>query len=201
MAAFWKYHKPSAAPFLVGYDGMELLAPRGRIQSKLWAYVTSALDALGIKYGPAHCEVMWSSGAPVMVVMGARMNGGKTPLLTRACSGTSQIDMTVDAYLYPGRFLDRGTQSYELSKWAVLVFLVPPRPGRVKAFPRLSEIEHLPSFHEMQTSARPGRQAGRPVGWVALIHSDRNTVAADVDRIRELERKGLYELEADCADE
>lgn len=192
VAAIWRYGRSRAAE---GYDFLEILPAEGERQGFLAAYTLAVLEALGIEEGPAHSEVMWSGGSPVLIEVGARLHGGRTPLLSRQFLSRSQLDLAVDALLDPERFLAGQDRPYQLTASAAIVFLIPGRSGRLRSLPRLDEIRVLPSLREMETGTLPADPAPRVAGWLALIHEDPEVVTADLRRVREIEDDGLYDFE------
>ena len=197
VTAFWQYGKLVTRGSLFGNDSLELLAYSQSLNRRLFPYVASVLDALEINYGPAHCELFLSDDGPVIVEIGARLNGGNNPLLSRYCGGDSQFDTTLDAYLNPARFLEQLDEPYELSKCAMRVFLIPRQIGRWKSIPEFDLLERLDSFHEIHCSAKPGRPVSRIAGWVVLVHEDRAVIHRDLQQIRRLELNGFYQIEPD----
>lgn len=197
IAGFWRYFKPLMYGSQFGCDSMELLQFDPTLDRTMFPYVSEILDALEVKYGPAHCELILSDDRPVVIEIGARLNGGNNPLLSRLGGGESQIDMTLDAYLNPERFLERLCQPYELPRSAMRVFLIPGKKGRLRSMPELQQFERLESFHELYFSPKPGRTVSRIVGWVLLVHEDSATIRRDREKIRELESCGFYEIESD----
>jgi biotin carboxylase len=81
------------------YDRMDLLPPDDERVTILADYVRTCLDSLGIVHGPAHSEVMLTSGGPVLIETGARLQGGDSVPLMRTATGTSQADAAVQAAL------------------------------------------------------------------------------------------------------
>ncbi len=196
VAAVWEYGKPAGGTFF-GNDSLELLPYDESFNRQMFPYVASVLDALGIKHGPAHCEVILTERGPVIVEIGARINGGNNPLLSRYCGGESQFDMMLDAYLDPMRFLGQLDKPYALSKHGMRVFLTPRGNGRLKSAPQLQQLECLDSFHKLHCSAKPGRPVSRIVGWVLLVHENREVIHRDLKQIRHLEMNGLYQFESE----
>ena len=85
---------------------MELLPYAGKRQSALLAYTSRVLDALEIRHGPAHTELIWGDGAgPVLVETGARLSAGNNAVLSRLCGGPCALDLTVEAIVDPEHFL------------------------------------------------------------------------------------------------
>lgn len=192
VAALWRYHRApySLAPS-VFYDAMELLSYEGERQESLLAYAAGVLDALEIRYGPAHTELIWVDGeGPVLVETGARLSAGNNATLSRLCGGPCALDLAVEACLYPERFLAART-SPRLTGTAMNCFLVPPQGHRLRARPPLDKIRELASFHRMSIARSPRLH---PVaGVVTLIHPDHRVAHDDLGRLRDLERTSFYE--------
>jgi hypothetical protein len=192
IAAFWRYHRaPSGLASSVFYESMELLPYDGKRQGQLLACALRVLDALEIRYGPAHTELIWANGrGPVLVETGARLSAGNNATLSRNCGGPCALDLTVEACLDPESFLAAG-RSPRLTSVAINCFLVRPDGHRLRPRPPLAEIRRLASFHRMSI-ARPPR-SHPVVGVVTLIHPLRRVLHDDVRRLRHLERTMLYE--------
>jgi biotin carboxylase len=209
LAGVWRYHRPPrrglidwhdeesglAAYAAIGSDGKRMVAGGEPVAQRLFAFVEEVLDALAIRNGPAHCEVLVAADGPVLVEIGARMHGGtRTPVISRFCTGSSQLDRTLEAFLEPARFEGGAEQPYTLSQHGAMAYLTPWRVGTFGGFRRFGEVAALPSFHEAFELLRPGDPVTGAVGLVSLIHPDPAVVDRDVERIYELERQGLYEL-------
>jgi biotin carboxylase len=194
VTAFWKYHKPQNSSSFVSYDAMELLAYDGDVQEKLRAYATAALDALEIRIGPAHCELMWVDDQPVLMEIGARLSAGNNATLSRTCGGVCALDLTIAAYLDPRGFA-AGIESHPKLKLAAAnFFLIPGKTGRLKSLPRVDEIRALRSFQRMSIGAKVGEPLGRVAGAVTLVHPDRAVILEEIQALRELQDHGFYEV-------
>jgi hypothetical protein len=193
VAAIWRYRQPGSRHF--GYDAIELLPATGDTQETLVDFTQRVLDALGIRYGPAHCELMWVDDAPVLIEIGARAHGGISPGVSRRCSGRGQLELTLDAYLDPERFLRSSQAPYPLDKRALIVFLIPGTRGVLKGLGSLSPLRRLSSFADASIWVRPGQPVHRALGRVILIHSDRRVLEGDLEHIRALMRNGLCKME------
>jgi biotin carboxylase len=194
-ASFWKYHRPVNGSSFVPYDAMELISVDGELQDKLFAYTTGVLDALEIRYGAAHCELITVDGEPVLVEVGARMNGGNNAVLSRMCGGICALDLTVQAYLDPEAFHANAEQALALPRKAANCFLIPGAPGRLTGLPKLEAVKALRSFNRMRIGARLGEPLPRVAGIVTLMHSDQTVLAEDIKTIRELQSSGFYQIE------
>ncbi len=183
------------------YDYEELLPRHGEQQDQVVPYVESVLDALGIRYGPAHTEVMLTAGGPVLVESGARMHGSVPDEIVDRCTPSHQT-LTAEAYLEPESVARRAQRPYELAAGAYCVMLISRHEGRIVADAGLREIESLPSFAGTISMLAPGDELKKTVdlfscpGIIYLVDPDRERLKADYDRIRELDATGaVFEVE------
>jgi L-amino acid ligase len=157
--------------------------------------VCGVLDALDIRFGPAHCELMWVDDEPVLIEIAARLTAGNNSILSGICGGISQLDETVDTMLSPHRFLASMGVQPELKKRAVNLFLIPKRQGRLIRLRGLDEIRSLSTLHSMSVRAQLGDIIGRVAGLVTLVDEDIQSIERDVNVIRALEADGIFEVE------
>jgi biotin carboxylase len=195
--AFWQYTRPASAASdeFVCYDAMTLLPYAGERQDRLQSYVFKLLDALAIRFGPAHCELMWVDGEPVLIEVAARLTAGINSLLSGICGGISQLDETIEAMLAPERFLATLNDQPRLQRRAANLFLIPRRQGRLVRLRGIEEIRHLPTLHALSVSAQPGDMLKRVAGVVTLVDEDIRLIERDISVIRGLEREGIFEVE------
>jgi hypothetical protein len=183
------------------YDYEELLPRHGEQQDGVVPYVEATLDALGIRFGPAHTEVMLTEAGPVLVESGARMHGSVPDEIVDRCTPSHQT-LTAEAYLDPSSVGRRAQQPYELAAGAYCVMLISRHEGRIVGDAGLREIEALPSFAGTISMLGPGDRLKRTIdlfscpGIIYLIDPDRGQLKADYDRIRELDAAGgVFEVE------
>jgi biotin carboxylase len=195
--AFWQYHRPASAASdeFVCYDAMILLPYAGERQHVLQSYVFTLLEALSMRFGPAHCELMWVDGEPVLIEVGARLTAGINTLLSGLCGGICQLDETVDAMLAPDQFLATLGDQPQLQRRAANVFLMPHGGGRQVRLRSLDAIRRLPTLHAISVSAQPGDRVKRVAGLVTLIDEDIQSIEHDINTIRALERTEIFEVE------
>jgi hypothetical protein len=182
------------------YDYEELLPRHGPQQDQVVPYVETVLDALGIRFGPAHTEVMLTESGPVLVESGARMHGSVPDEIVDRCTPSHQT-LTAEAYLDPGSVARRAAAPYELTAGAYCVMLISEDEGRIVSAEGLGKIESLPSFAGTISMLGPGDRLKRTVdlfscpGIIYLVDPDRAQLKADYDRIRALDVAELFELE------
>ncbi len=194
LTAIWQYDRPQAERDYVGYDAMRLLAYEGPQQSSVRAYACEVLRALGIRFGPSHCELIVGGNGPVLVEIGARMSGGVNAVLSRVCGGVCQLDETVDAILAPEKFLERLDIRPQLKQHVVNVFLSPQRPGTLVRTKHVQDLRALGTLHSLSITTQPGDQLKRVAGLVTLVSDDIHAIYRDIDTIRGLESNGIFEV-------
>ena len=107
--AIWEYDKQPANGAQFVYYGMRLYqSDGGAREDALVRYVFSVLDALFVRHGPSHAEVMWLAGeqAPCLVEVGCRPHGGEGTFhdLVETPIGYSKLSVMLDAIEKPYRF-------------------------------------------------------------------------------------------------
>jgi len=189
------------------YHGM-LPVPLDSEEAKvLIPYTRGVLDAMKIKHGATHGEVMMTEDGPCLVEMNCRAHGGDGNwiCLARALTGGySQVDAGVDAFLDEPSFKSLpNVPASPFQAGGQEVMLVSFTEGIVKATPGYEAIKALQSFASLETSVQPGVKVEfttdlfTNVGSVIVLHSDPAQVAKDVETIRQMERDcALFELEA-----
>lgn len=200
VSEIWRDNKLRAGANFI-YDYEELLPRHGSQQDQVVPYVEAVLDALGIRFGPAHTEVMLTATGPVLVESGARMHGSVPDEIVDRCTPSHQT-LTAEAYLDPKSVARRARQPYELAAGAYCVMLISRHEGRIVDDAGMREIEALPSFAGTISMLGPGDQLKKTVdlfscpGIIYLVDPDRDRLKADYDRIRELDASGaVFELE------
>lgn len=111
----WKYQKNLLPSGKNIYDRDVLVDAEDPVAVAMVPYIFEVLEALGIHWGPAHAEVIVTQRGPVLVEIGARINGNNNPDLQEICLGHSQAGLSAEAYLKPQEFLDQ-TQGRQYKK-------------------------------------------------------------------------------------
>jgi hypothetical protein len=177
------------------------LSPSTPPHDRIVAYAWSVLDALGLRFGAAHMEIMVTADGPVLIEMGARLGGQKTQMPIEAGRGVSQIDGVLDAYLAPERFFERArAPALEPPPYIMRIELISPRAGILRGLPRLADVARLPSFYQLHMYANVGEPIARTVdfmvpGFVDLIAGDAATIEADHRQLRTWEATDFYDIE------
>ena len=122
-------------------------------------YADSVLDALEIRHGPSHMEVMYTeSRGPCLVEVGSRCQGGEGTWLpiVEECIGYSQVSVTLDAYLGGELFARIPKDGYELKKAGRDVDVVSRHAGVVRSLRGDAMIRRLPSFRHISWEVHVG---------------------------------------------
>jgi hypothetical protein len=202
----WVYDKRPANGSAFVYFGCVPVDPESYEGKLLIPYVRRVLNALHIRNGPSHAEVMMTNDGPCLVEMNCRSHGGDgnwRPLCRALTGSYSQVETTVDSYLDSRQFAmtpDKPPSPFKAHGQEVI--LVSFSRGKVKSTPGFEEIKELPSFVYLETGVREGSFVDHTVdlftgiGSVILMHKDKETVERDVSRIRQMEKENqlfMYE--------
>ena len=203
--AVWVYDKRPANGSFCVYFGLLPIDTMSVEAKYLIAYNNSVLDALGMKNGPSHGEVIMTPSGPCLVEMNCRAHGGdgNWRSLSRALNGGySQVEACVDAYLDKKAFhaLPRIPPS-PAKAFGQEVILVSYAEGGVIGTPGYDAIRELDSFVYLETGVTIGGSVEHTVdlvtsvGSVILLNADKEVLTRDVAKIREMEKNNeLFEL-------
>jgi biotin carboxylase len=186
-----RYSKVDNGPHMAVYDAMRWVAPDDPAVPPVVGYARAVLDAVGVRFGAAHIEIMDTADGPVLIELGARPHGGGQPRFNRIATGDSQIDRAVRSLVGADVPTD-----YRLLRHQLCVFHIAPASGVVRNVAALDAVEALPSHHFSVRHLVEGGQvvATRSLvdslefGFVMLSHPDANQVERDYRIVRELER-------------
>ena len=194
----WVYDKRPANGSFCVYFGMLPIDSSSPEAKYLIPYTNSVLDALGMKNGPSHAEVIITPSGPCLVEMNCRAHGGdgNWRLMSKAFNGGySQVEATVDAYLDKKAFATLPTIPPSPPKaFGQEVIMVSYAQGEVVATPGYDVIKQLDSFVYLETGISIGSKVEHSVdlvtsvGSVILLNTDKAVLQNDVETIRSLEK-------------
>merc|ERR1712217_812558 len=203
----WVYDKrPTNGGEFVYYNMLPVESSQP-VAQKLISYTRGVLDALDMKNGPTHAEVMMTSdGTPCLVEMNCRAHGwdGAWAPLERALVGYSQVETACDSYFHADAFDALPDHFPTFVAGGQMVELVSNFTGRIEALPGYETIKQLPSFNFMEVGGHiaVGQELALTIdlftcaGAVILCHPDKDQVAQDEATIRRMELDGsLFELD------
>lgn len=187
-----RYSKQQRGDRIGVYDLVDFLPADHPDVAGLWAYARRVLDAVGVRNGCCHTEVIATPDGPRLLEVGARPAGGGHQMITKLATGTNHIERTV-AHRVRGEF----DPSYELVRYVCSVVISSPRAGTWRNADVFDGVESLPTFHVKHFYYGSGDTVPAPaglssmLGWVVLASPDHEAMQADYRRIRELERQVL----------
>ena len=188
-----RYRKVTNAGHIAVYDAMDFLPHDDPVVEPLLGYTYKVLDALGVRNGAAHSEVMVTAAGPVLIETGVRMHGGGHPEFCRVATGDSQLDRTVGWFA-----LGREPQpAYRLRNHVRVAFLIASRAGRVRGLEPLEELADLPSHYRSAIAVgegdevAPTRDLFTAMGFVVLAHPDLGQLERDYAAVKRAERDVL----------
>ncbi|KTC84538.1 MULTISPECIES: ATP-grasp domain-containing protein [Legionella] len=196
------YKKTNANNSKFVYDYLDFLPETGNIQHTLAEYAYKVLDGLGIKYGPAHSEIMLTDKGPQLIETGIRPHGGVAIPACRLATGNSHLDVTLDSILNKSK-ISENKIGFKLIKHTRIVFLISHFESYISdEHQNMEYIKKLNSFVTLKLNVRPGTYLKKTVdlfsmpGLLILSHESREQVESDYLSIRQLEQNGLFILAA-----
>jgi biotin carboxylase len=185
-----KYNKTSSDDRKTVYDHVEFVPYIEGLHGELLAYTKKALDALGIRWGAAHNEVMMTKDGPRLIETGARMCGGPVVGFAREATGSSQADKLVEIYA-DGDVLN---QEFVFKKTVVPVFLKSHAKGKITNREAFADVSQLPTFFQEHIWFKNNDLVPQTVDYltsigIVALSGDRKLIQLDYEKIRQMESK------------
>jgi biotin carboxylase len=190
LAHLIKYNKTSSHGRKTIFDYVEFVPYIEQEYGELFDYTQKALDALGIRWGAAHTEIMLTEKGPRLIESGARICGGPVTRFAREATGSSQVDKLVEIYA-DGDIL---TKKYVFKKSVVPVFLKSPAKGILSNIETFAEVSKLPTLLNEYIWVKNGELVPLTVDYLTSIGiialaGDRERILLDYKKIRNMESK------------
>jgi biotin carboxylase len=191
----WEYEKsllPSGSRI---YDKDILVDPGDPVVPELISYVDEVLDALNIRWGPAHSEVIMTPDGPTLVEIGARLNGNIDPGTHDECLGTNQVALSAMAYVRGKEFREEfGDRAYRRLQPAVVYNTPTAVSGVVGSIDEavVEKIRQLESVRQVVVKLKPGGRIKPTVDLMSstmriyLTAASQEQIAADYEDCRQL---------------
>jgi hypothetical protein len=148
------------------------------------------LDAVGIRNGCCHTEVIITREGPRLLEVGARPAGGGHQMISKLATGSNHIERTV-AHRVRGEF----QPGYQLIQYVCSVVVSAPEAGIWRNQDLFADVDSLATFHLKHFYFGTGDLVPAPaglssmLGWVVLVSTDKEAMDADYRRIKHLERQ------------
>jgi biotin carboxylase len=173
------------------YDHMDWLPYDTVTYGDMLQYASGVLDAIGVRFGPAHTEIMLTADGPRLIEANVRIHGGGQPRFCEVATGDSQVGRVV-RYAAGQRDFPPG---FTLRKTVRCVFLIARRAGVIHNADLYERIHDLPSRYYATIGVRNGDRveathdlfSSLALGFVILAHERAEQVLADAQVIREIE--------------
>jgi hypothetical protein len=184
-----RYRKVRQGDRIGIYDRVDFLPPEHADVGVLWPYVQDVLDAVGIRNGCGHAEVMLTPDGPRLIEVAERPAGGGHQLISKLATGDNHIERTVKHRVH-GQFLS----GYRLCQYVRGVFVSAPADGIWLNGDAFDRADGLPTYYAKHFPHRTGDWVPQTVdlsnalGWVILCGPDEDVIEADYQTIKELER-------------
>lgn len=202
LSDMWVYEKipaPGGAPL---YDRTQLVLTLGQDQRAIIDYTFKVLDALGIRMGPAHTEIMLTEQGPMLIESGARPMGGAFPQdLIQGTLGHTQIQWALDSYVDAEAFVVNAGKDYRPTHAMCVKSLISTQEGAIRSIPAIALAMRLPSvrygnFISLLSKGHVTRTVDllTSPAHIFLYHQDQTVVDADWSTLRELEIEAQNEL-------
>ncbi len=178
------------------YDKELLIPYHGDIQEKLIDYVKKVLDAVDIKEGASHSEVMMTAeGIPVLIEIAGRLQGGIESSAIIAAIGDSHVTTLFKSCTDRATFLTEINDTYQIKKNAMVVNLISKQEGTLTKNNCDVLLPTLPSFHLIVRTPKVGDFIPKTVdlltkaGHIYLLHENVAQLEKDYQQIRTWERE------------
>ncbi|MDB5118628.1 MAG: hypothetical protein JWQ79_4120 [Mucilaginibacter sp.] len=180
------------------YDHERLLSDQADY-GHLLSYCYDVLDALDIRYGPCHIELMVEGTVPTLIEVGARPAGGIQRDVMESVQGFTHVSTSVQAYLNDGMKIS--VREVDFMDEVLAVALISSVAGRVVGYRNLDAIYGLPSYKvlvglpDIGQAVLVTRDIPSQPGLLMLSHPSKCQVERDLACFRELEKKGIILIE------
>jgi hypothetical protein len=169
------------------YDTADFLPPDSPEVAALAEYTKRAADAVGIRNGSTHAEVIMTADGPRLVELAARYSGSCMMLSGELATDDTQIQRTV-RHVVDGSF----TPSFELVRNVRTAWLCADHAGPVRDMEILRSIGEMPTVHKMSIPDNGKvvpmtNDVTTSLGWIIQGADDWDDIEEDYKRIRELE--------------
>ncbi len=190
LAHLIKYNKTSSGNRKTVFDHVEFVPYGKETVADLFEYTQKTLDALGVRWGAAHNEIMLTKGGPRLIETSTRMIGGPVVGFARAATGSSQADKLVEVYA-DGDVL---TREYVLKKTVVPVFLKARIQGTISNVEVLDGISQLGTLLSKHIWIKNGDRVPQTIDYLTSIGiiglaGDREAIFLDYKKLRTMESR------------
>ncbi len=162
----------------------------------LTSYAKKCLSALGIFFGPAHCEIKLTQNGPCIIEIGARLPGKIDSHSLQKLYGATQVEDTV--FSFANASLPKHT--YSLRQQGRYIYMASQQEGIIKKAPTRNFFDGIASLDSLHLSVKKGgrlevtdkpHRKPRP-GFAYLVSQKKEEIESDYELFKERE-KAFYE--------
>lgn len=179
----------------VVFENARLIPYNSKHVKEIIAYTFKLLDALGIKYGGAHTEIIFTNEGPVVVESAARMMGLVNQHIVEKALRRTQLSLIILSYLDPQKFILEVPSAYEAKQQLIVKIIISNQEGFIKKINFLQEIKNLKSYRDMVLNYKVGSYLKKTTnlfsiaGVIYLLHKDSEIIENDYSKILEFEKR------------
>ncbi len=170
---------------------------------QLRAYALQVLQALDVRYGPCHIEIMMTTDGPKLIELGARMQGGISSAAIVEAIGESHLTLTARLLCEPEKLLNDLATPYKIRKHIMTVALIVQNGGEIVGSRLESLVGNLPSFSLFLIKPGVGDVIARTIdlftcpGIIYLLSDSADQIMRDYRQIRQWEENSqLFDLKS-----
>lgn len=178
------------------YDRSVLCDPTEPDMRPLVDYVCGVLDALGVRYGANHTELMVTDQGPTLIECASRLSGGLNRGAANYAVGASQLDLVGTLAVEGESYVERLAEAREPLRYPLWqVQFISSQSGVVAESFYDELMASLRSRTWLQKAPGPGDSVTRTTdlfsspGLVFMSHPDARVLQKDYETIREWERE------------
>lgn len=189
-----KYNKICLGERKTVFDHVEFVSHDTEILGgDVFDYTQNALDALGVRWGATHTEIILTRDGPRLIESSSRMIGGPVVGFSRAATGSSQADKLVEIYVDG----DVHQKEYVFKKTVIPVFLKAVTQGTVSNIEVFDSAAQLPTLLYKYVWIKNGDRVPQTVDYLTAIGiialaGNRDSIFLDYKKIRAMESKLVF---------
>lgn len=191
----WKYKRREANGVKVLFDSAEYVS-----KSIFEPFAPKVIDALDIRFGPAHIELILSPKGLRVVDIGVRLCGANLPLVLRKCGVVDPIACAIDSYVN-SKGEPKLPKDVSFLEHIRVAFLLNLFEGQVAGLRADEEFRRLKSAIEVKWNLHVGdeayltRDSYTVAGQVWMRNANITNLEADYDFIKRFETNGLFDFQ------
>lgn len=157
-------------------------------QKRIYEVVDNAADSLGINFGPAKADMIWTAKGPMILEMPARLSGGfHSQYTTPYSTGQNPIRAVMEIAL--GYELNESLLIPSRSQVSVCAGLFPPK-GKIKKIEGVEEAKQISGVKEIIIIKKPGDiiedyiDNAKRFCWVIVVGNTKEEAESIINKVK-----------------